>query len=82
MRDLATFLAGRLVPRVLLKQGPGGFSLTESDMAPGTRVPRHEHNLSQLAPILQGSMRHRNKVLGPGAEYFTPPGGAYSFVTG
>ena len=81
-RDMATFLAGRLVLRVLLDQGPGGFSLIESDIAPGTRVPRHKHNLGQVALVLQGSMRHGNKVLGPGAGYYTPPGGVYTFVTG
>ena len=80
--DMRTHLAGRLKIRVLLNQGPGGYSLVESDLAPGTRVPRHRHNLAQVALILEGSMKHGNKVLGPGDGYFTPPEGAYSFVVG
>lgn len=75
-------LAGRLITRVLLNQGPGGFSLLESEVAPGTRVPRHKHNLSQVALILEGSMKQGNRVLGPGAGYFTPPDQPYTFVAG
>ncbi len=80
--DIRRHLAGRLRLRVLLNQGPGGFSLVESDIAPGTRVPRHKHNVAQVALILEGSMRHGSRILGPGAGYFTPPNGAYSFVAG
>jgi hypothetical protein len=75
-------LVGRLITRVLLNQGPGGFSLLESDVAPGTRVPRHKHNLPQVALILEGSMRQGNRVLGPGAGYYTPADQAYTFVAG
>lgn len=82
MMDMRAHLAGRLRLRVLLNQGPGGYSLVESDLAPGTRVPRHKHNMAQVALVLEGSMKHGNKVLGPGDGYFTPPNGAYSFVVG
>lgn len=80
--DLNSHLAGRIGVRVLLNQGDGGFSLVESDVAPGTRVPRHKHNLAQLALILEGSMRQGKRVLGPGSGYFTPPDQAYTFVAG
>jgi hypothetical protein len=76
------FLAGRLANRVLFNQGPDGFSLIESDVAPGTHVLRHKHNLPQLILIVEGSMRQGNRILGPGAGYFTPADTAYAFVAG
>ncbi len=75
-------LANRLTTRVLLNQGPGGFSLVESEVAPGTRVPRHNHNLPQVALIIAGEMRQGRRVLGPGAGYFTPANQSYTFVAG
>ncbi len=82
LNDFESTLAGRLVTRILLNQGPGGFSLVESDVAPGTRSPRHKHNLDQVVLILEGSMRQGNRVLGPGAGYFTPADQVYTFVAG
>lgn len=75
-------LAGRLTTRVLLNQGPGGYSLVESTVAPGTRVPRHRHNFAQVVLILEGSMRQGRRELGPGAGYFTPAEVGYTFVAG
>ena len=75
-------LAGRLTTRVLLNQGPGGYSLVESTVSPGTRVPRHSHNVPQTVLILEGSMRQGRRELGPGAGYFTPADTGYTFVAG
>ena len=80
--DLVSHLAGRLTTRVLLDQGSAGFSLIESDVAPGTRVPRHKHNLAQVVFIVEGSMQHGSRTLGPGAGYYTPADRPYTLVAG
>lgn len=80
--DLLAHLAGRLTTRVLLDQGHGGFSLIESDVAPGTRVPRHKHNLAQVVFIVEGTMLHGNRTLGPGAGYYTPADRPYTLLAG
>src|SRR4051812_32447166 len=54
MAALYDYLGGRLKLRLLLDQGPGGFSVLESELAPNVRVPRHKHNVAQVALILEG----------------------------
>jgi hypothetical protein len=80
--EFRSFLAGRLTTRILFDQGPSGFSLSESEVAPGTHVLRHKHNVPQLILILEGSMKQGNREIGPGAGYFTPADTPYGFVAG
>lgn len=80
--EYRSFLAGRLTTRILFDQGPQGFSLSESEVAPGTHVLRHKHNVPQLILILEGSMKQGNRELGPGTGYFTPADIPYGFVAG
>lgn len=76
------FLKGRLANRILFDQGDEGVSLIESDVAPGTHVLAHKHNMGQLVLIIAGSMRQGGRVLNPGDGYFTPAGKAYGFIAG
>jgi hypothetical protein len=59
-----------------------GYSLQCVRYAPGAYVPRHHHDVAQIALVLQGEVSLGNRRVGPGAGYYTPPGGDYAVQVG
>lgn len=77
--DMRTYFVVRLKKRVFLDQVPGGFSLVKSNLIPGTRLLRDKLNPAKGDLVLGGSMKHGNRMRGPGGAHFTPLEGAYTF---
>jgi hypothetical protein len=81
--DLDAYFEGRIISKCLLDQtGERAHSLVSVYYPPGTHLPRHVHNIDQVAFILEGEARQGNKVLPIGSGYFTPAGVAYELTAG
>ena len=81
--DVEEYFRGKVrVQPLYMDPENNGFSLGSYSFEPGFVMPRHHHDSDQIVMILEGEMRQGNKVLKPGAGFFTPAGGAYGFTVG
>jgi quercetin dioxygenase-like cupin family protein len=81
--DLHAFHEGTVDVQPLYADPEGdGLSLGCYTFAPNFSFPRHHHDSDQIVLVVEGSMSLGNKVLNPGAGYFTRAGATYSFTAG
>jgi hypothetical protein len=59
-----------------------GLSCLLFEFPPDFAGPRHHHDCDQIIYIVEGSMRQGNRVLGPGAGFYTRAGASYNFRVG
>jgi quercetin dioxygenase-like cupin family protein len=59
-----------------------GLSLGAYTFPANFTFPRHWHDSDQIIYVLEGVLKHGNKVMHPGEGYFTKAGAMYSFTAG
>lgn len=59
-----------------------GYSLQAVKYLPDSEVPRHRHDVAQIAFVVAGSVSLGNKFVGPGAGYYTPAFAPYKVKAG
>jgi len=59
-----------------------GLSLGAYTFPANFTFPRHWHDSDQIIYVLEGVLRHGNKVMHPGEGYYTKAGATYSFTAG
>jgi quercetin dioxygenase-like cupin family protein len=81
--DLHAFHEGTCEVQPLYADPEGnGLSLGCYTFPPNFTFPRHHHDSDQIVFVVEGSLSLGNKVLQPGAGYFTRAGATYSFTAG
>lgn len=59
-----------------------GYSLQAVKYLPNAEVPRHRHDVAQVAFVVSGSASLGNKFIGPGEGYYTPARAPYKVKAG
>lgn len=81
--DIAGFFGDRIAYQPLVvRPDDNGLSMIAYRFAPNTLLPRHWHDTPQIILVLEGELHLGNRVLGPGAGYFTEPEQVYSSKAG
>jgi hypothetical protein len=81
--DLHAFHEGTCDVQPLYSDPDGdGLSLGCYSFPANFTFPRHWHDCDQIVLVLEGTLSLGNKVLHPGAGYYTRAGATYSFTAG